>query len=394
MRERHKGNFTEAQLPLLAERNGRSIGPVFNSCPLCGAEDVMGRLEDHIVGHLRFLALKSLPRIDDGEDEYSEEMVRSSGSTKPPSRSTIKDFDRNVRQTFDGDDYPSSPTPDGDGQNVADLYAPRGGYANYIATYYAGFMQQQANTGQFGEPHQLFQPPSIPDGDDYPTSWPEGHSVRFVDGSLFAGFPPADLRQFEWSFVLDIVQPYEGPKSDSILRSFLRQTEVHQEDPEILRKKYLSDLKEKIRVPSESDVDLHLDGAGYQLMFKSKLLIFILQRHRKYEEAEEMEKPLSERCKQMLKKEYPGTLMRMADLKSMYWNQGERMKAEELETEMQELVTQVANQALTFQNQGRWEEAKELFVHIIDMSARVLGTEHPGALTSMSSMALAFRNQG
>ncbi|KAM7189479.1 hypothetical protein V8F33_010062 [Rhypophila sp. PSN 637] len=50
--------------------------------------------------------------------------------------------------------------------------------------------------------------------------------------------------------------------------------------------------------------------------------------------------------------------------------------------------------ALVVMDKGRWEEAKSLFVQVIETSSRVLGEEHPSTLTSMGNLASAFWNQG
>lgn len=73
MSTKHKG--TKSQVTLLAERSSRPSGLISESCPLCGESEPNARLEDHIAGHLRYRALKSLPFVDDGENyEASEEV--------------------------------------------------------------------------------------------------------------------------------------------------------------------------------------------------------------------------------------------------------------------------------------------------------------------------------
>ena len=47
----------------------------------------------------------------------------------------------------------------------------------------------------------------------------------------------------------------------------------------------------------------------------------------------------------------------------------------------------MTNLASTDRNQGRWKEAKELFVQVMEMRVRVLGAEHPSTLTSMTNSA-------
>ncbi|OXV10920.1 hypothetical protein Egran_01317 [Elaphomyces granulatus] len=89
MSTKHKG--TKSQVALLAERSSRSSGPIFESCPLCGESDSNRRLEDHVAGHLRYLALKSLPFTDDGGDDEGSEVSVKSGETDEQTRTTIID---------------------------------------------------------------------------------------------------------------------------------------------------------------------------------------------------------------------------------------------------------------------------------------------------------------
>jgi tetratricopeptide (TPR) repeat protein len=57
-------------------------------------------------------------------------------------------------------------------------------------------------------------------------------------------------------------------------------------------------------------------------------------------------------------------------------------------------LTSMANLALTFWNQGRWKEAEELQAKELEICSRVLGEEHPNTLTSMANLASTFWNQG
>ena len=50
-------------------------------------------------------------------------------------------------------------------------------------------------------------------------------------------------------------------------------------------------------------------------------------------------------------------------------------------------LASMANLASTYQNQGRWKEAEELFVQVMETFKRVLGQEHPSTLTSMAYLA-------
>jgi putative hemolysin len=85
---------------------------------------------------------------------------------------------------------------------------------------------------------------------------------------------------------------------------------------------------------------------------------------------------------------------------------GRYKEAEELEVQVMETRKRVlgeehpdtlaimANLASTFWNQGRWKEAEDLEVQVMETSSRVLGEEHPDTLTSMANLASTYRNQG
>ncbi|KAH6981610.1 hypothetical protein BKA56DRAFT_731124 [Ilyonectria sp. MPI-CAGE-AT-0026] len=107
MRVAHITKLSDTQLRFLANRNTRKTGKLFPTCPLCGQDEteVDGRVEDHIAGHLRSLALKSLP-------SYLEEITDDSGSaydsgntSRPQSRSTIKNLRDDDMLGFGGDRF-------------------------------------------------------------------------------------------------------------------------------------------------------------------------------------------------------------------------------------------------------------------------------------------------
>jgi hypothetical protein len=58
----------------------------------------------------------------------------------------------------------------------------------------------------------------------------------------------------------------------------------------------------------------------------------------------------------------------------------------EVRRELGSVRISMSNLALTYTNQGRWKEAEELFVQVIETSLRVLGKEHPDTLTSMANL--------
>jgi tetratricopeptide (TPR) repeat protein len=104
--------------------------------------------------------------------------------------------------------------------------------------------------------------------------------------------------------------------------------------------------------------------------------------------------------------DHPGTLTSMANLALTYRNQGRWKEAKELEVQVMETrkrvlgaehpstLTSMANLASTFWDQGQWKEAEELEVQVMETRKRVLGSEHPSTLTSMANLASTFWNQG
>jgi hypothetical protein len=57
-------------------------------------------------------------------------------------------------------------------------------------------------------------------------------------------------------------------------------------------------------------------------------------------------------------------------------------------------LTSIANLASTYRNQGRWEEAEQLDVQVMETSKKKLGDDHPSTLTSMANLASTYRSQG
>ncbi len=57
-------------------------------------------------------------------------------------------------------------------------------------------------------------------------------------------------------------------------------------------------------------------------------------------------------------------------------------------------LTSMNNLASTYRNQGRWTEAKQMEVQVMEMSRRVLGEEYPDTLGSMANLAFTIKEQG
>jgi len=56
-------------------------------------------------------------------------------------------------------------------------------------------------------------------------------------------------------------------------------------------------------------------------------------------------------------------------------------------------LASITNLASTYENQGRWKEAEELKVQVIETFERVLGEEHPYTLTSTANLASTYGDQ-
>jgi tetratricopeptide (TPR) repeat protein len=91
----------------------------------------------------------------------------------------------------------------------------------------------------------------------------------------------------------------------------------------------------------------------------------------------------------------------MALLGDGRYNEAEELFVQVMETrkrvlgdEHPDTLTSIANLASTYWNQGRWKEAEELQAKELEICSRVLGSEHPNTLTSMNNLALTYWNQG
>ncbi|KAH7085888.1 kinesin light chain [Paraphoma chrysanthemicola] len=88
------------------------------------------------------------------------------------------------------------------------------------------------------------------------------------------------------------------------------------------------------------------------------------------------------------------------------YSDGRFREAEELDVQVMETSSRVLGEehpstlssmsslALTYMNQGRWKEAEKLGVQVMETRKRVLGEDHPHTLSSISNLASTFRKQG
>lgn len=100
MRATHKTTLSDIQLSALANRNSRTTSKQFPICPLCGEDEIHGQMESHITGHLRSLALKSLPSYEEAIPDDVANNNDSVSASRQKSRSTIKEF-MDIKETLE-----------------------------------------------------------------------------------------------------------------------------------------------------------------------------------------------------------------------------------------------------------------------------------------------------
>ncbi len=125
-----------------------------------------------------------------------------------------------------------------------------------------------------------------------------------------------------------------------------------------------------------------------------------------YQLTEIINQRLKTQNEKVLGLEHPSTLSSMANLALTYRDQGRWKEAEELYVQVMETtarlrghkhldtLTSMANLALIYRIQGRWNEAEELEVQVMETRKRVLGLEDPFTLSSIANLASTFWNQG
>lgn len=187
LREAHNGVFSDSQISAMTERNARMVGPLFKSCPLCGITNdhhtVTGRLEDHVVGHLRYIALVSLPYIEEEEQKSnSTNSLGSDDSARPVDRSTVHDLPDPEFDLISENLQPMSTSVQSSVQLDEDPYAAWNGIQNYVQASHA--LQPGAPPKQISKvPSETFPFPVISESmqNDEPYLQQRDDSVRFVD---------------------------------------------------------------------------------------------------------------------------------------------------------------------------------------------------------------------
>lgn len=86
----------------------------------------------------------------------------------------------------------------------------------------------------------------------------------------------------------------------------------------------------------------------------------------------------------------PGGLTEAEELLVQVVEKGKRI----LGQEHPDTLASMANLAMTYSKQGRWNEVEELYGQVIQMRTSVLGEEHPDTVTTIANLAMTYRKQG
>ncbi|KAL6230704.1 hypothetical protein BDW75DRAFT_234191 [Aspergillus navahoensis] len=102
------------------------------------------------------------------------------------------------------------------------------------------------------------------------------------------------------------------------------------------------------------------------------------------------------RMELVLGEDHPDTLTSMSNLAFTFWSQGRWKEAEELWLQVVEIWKRVLGEDHpdTLTCMSRWKAAEELGLQVMVTRKRVLGEDHPDTLTSMGILALTYNSQG
>lgn len=237
MRIAHAAKFTDPQLRVLADKNSRVSGPLFRSCPLCGADEATGSMEDHVVGHMRLLALKSLPSFEDNTGDFETSDAGSETTWGPKNRSTIENNSgRESNLSFQDDGWTNFEFAFNERTSWASKFEPWGGFRNYISNFPRG---ATLDTDEIVEAklqlarHGILRPSRsnaihhsidlakvliAPDTVRFnPRVDP---SIEFIELSILNEVPEKSWVQFEWGFI-PMYETQADPNDDPVLRAFI-----------------------------------------------------------------------------------------------------------------------------------------------------------------------------
>jgi hypothetical protein len=206
MSREHKGTFTDRQLPYLTRSNAWADDPLYEQCPLCKAPEIKGSVIEHVINHLRYLALRSLPNMDERQSlsTIDDSLFSGPGQTRTTIREASVTTDQPLFTT------PLLKRPDDDLADGEDPYGDWNGYDAFISLFPNGIPRLVAE-----KPVKTFSLPPEPsqqnlDEYGYPTSWPPDPSVNFV----WPGTTRSDEKDYEWSRIWNKINPVSVKEED------------------------------------------------------------------------------------------------------------------------------------------------------------------------------------
>ena len=162
------------------------------------------------------------------------------------------------------------------------------------------------------------------------------------------------------------------------------------------KNKFTLEMNNQVKDQKVTELDVHL-GKVIELL-QMAIILSLLEGN---EEAKKMKEDVKKRCEK-----HPDMLVGLGNLASIYQSQGRWREAEELGMQVIEIMevvlgeghpdtlTSMSNLASTYQSQGKWKQSEELFVLVIEMREKLHGSEQSDGVANMASLASTYQSQG
>jgi tetratricopeptide (TPR) repeat protein len=205
-------------------------------------------------------------------------------------------------------------------------------------------------------------------------------------------FEDADALQLE---ILETLQRVLGEDDIGPLRMMRNLIELY------LNRKQWDDV-EKLQV-KELEIHKRKFGGEHSRTLASFSNLTLTYWHQgKQQAARTLQEDILETCVRVLEPEHNVTMTVISNLMTTYKTLGQDSKSAEMRGRLiqyvtkdlnqnlmnREIVTSMANLARTYRGQGRWAEAEELQVQVLEERIRTLGPEHPETQQSATEIRL------
>jgi tetratricopeptide (TPR) repeat protein len=362
MQTQHESKFSETQLGVLADRSARADGLLSKPCVLCGAEEVKNSMEDHVVGHLRLLALKSLPTYEDVGEEDAQDLDTESSAAQY--RGTIQD---------------------GVGDNSSVIDSP------YLDGVHASWDDADKDNNSEDEWGHI-KPGLRKEGQ-------EGRHSKMSPnfGSITEIKENVEFRSGTWSSV-DVNQ-VEGTQSAREMTQSVRRI-----DTELGYSPDKDEQSEKmIRETSESWKE-KLGPDHQDTLTSASNLPKVLQDQGKYKEAEEMYLRALQEYEKAWSPDQISIFDTVNNLGLLYSDQGKMQEAEKMylralrgyekawgPDHMSTLDT-VNNLGNLYSDQGKMQKAEEMYLRAIQRKEKAWGPDHTSTFDTVNNLGLLYKN--